>query len=104
MKLSGARLLWISGLVLAASTAVFSRVSDSLNSSAAQPQLAALASFYKSSDPYVLTATFSTAPGFAAPVELTGETARSPGKTDFSAYLHLHVTRADNLAERDGID
>jgi hypothetical protein len=107
MKVHGMKWIWAGGLVLVLSAAGFNRLSNSLDKSAAQPQLATLASLYKSSDPYVLSsARTETAVGQTAGfVEQTVDAMRqNPGKTDFSPYVLLHVTRADNLATRDGID
>ncbi len=98
MKLHGIKLVWAAGLILVVSAAVFHRLANSLDKSAAQPQLATLASLYKSSDPRALTTAFK----LETKVEPTA--AAAPGTIDFSPYVRLHVTRADNLVAHDGID
>ena len=104
MKLHGMKLLWAGGLVLVLSAAGFNRLSNSLDKSAAQPQLATLASLYKSSDPYVLTSVRTETEAGGVVEQTAGATRKNPVMTDFSPYVVLHVTRADNLVAREGID
>ena len=66
------------------------------------PDIAALASMYRTSDPYLLPALFSPgiAPAHAAPVA----TVPQPATADFSTYVLLHITRdesAPSLSEAD---
>ena len=107
MKRHSIKLLWLGGLILVVSAGVFGRVSNSLEGTGEQSELATFASLYKSSNPHILTTLFrpETEVDIRIPaVPATELTPNNQVAPDFLPYMRLHVTRVDNLTMRDGID